>query len=175
MIIRLTATLQGSDSLLFIMEIMFLARWVDCLSQVMNCHDSTSETSPMAHTSVAPLTRRNLSTITDPLALRKGTGIYEELGIKPNVGTYISVISLSPLESVNSFRPFGSYTKPMTFISSLTSTFRFSRAFNTYFDTLAGLSSRIISPLGTVAIVIIMIQVCSIVRHAFYESFLYIY
>ncbi len=74
--------------------------------------------------------------------------MYTELGINPNVGTYISVVSLSPLESVSSFRPSGSCTEPTAFVFSLTSTSRFSRAFNAYFDTLAGLSSRIVGPLA---------------------------
>ena len=112
----------------------------------MNCENSTSETSPTAQTGPAPLTCRYSSTMTKPWALRNFAGIYEELGNKPKVGIYKSVINFSPPESVSSCRPFGSWAELMTLLCSLISTFRLWRDFAAVFDTLAGLPSRIACP-----------------------------
>lgn len=128
---------------------MCLAAYVDCRAIDTNCDHSVSETSPIAQMSCAPLILRNSSTITCPLALRNRLGMYEEFGIRPNVGMYMSATSFSPSEKTSSCRLSDVLVDFMTFVCNFMCTFNFWSSLMLYFKTLGELSSRIVAPLAT--------------------------
>lgn len=104
---------------------MFLAIWAACLSAVINCEVSRAETSPMAQMSFVPCTARYSLTKTAPCASRNFGGIYEEFGVNPKAGMYMSVTNFLPVDRVSSVCPFERVVEDLIVVSSLISTFRF--------------------------------------------------
>jgi hypothetical protein len=73
--------------------------------------------------------------------------MYEELGVRPTVGRYRSVVIFWPSESVSSVLPSGLVAEPRIFVSSLMATLSSWSFFVAALVTLAGVPSRMCAPL----------------------------
>ena len=127
----------------FISSPMFFATCTDCFSVLTNCGLNTLEMSPTAQTSVVPLALKNSSTTTNPFEFRSPWGMYDELGRRPTVGRYRSVVIFWPSESVSSVLPSGLVADPEILVSSLILTLSSCSFLVAALVTLAGVPSRI--------------------------------